>query len=77
MQGRSTETRLHQTLHQRFAKRQRAQPRPLGENLARNLPVGGLNAGIARQHFAIDARVLDANTDAPRYICIGLAVIRI
>jgi len=26
---------------------------------------------------ARDARVLDANTDAPRYICIGLAVIRI
>ncbi len=26
---------------------------------------------------AREARVLDANTDAPRYICVGLTVIRI
>ena len=26
---------------------------------------------------AREARVLDANTDPPRYICVGLAVIRI
>ena len=26
---------------------------------------------------AREARVLDANTEAPRYICVGLAVVRI